>query len=59
MALPSWERSLTLGNVLIGVEFLLLALNFICAHLHNEAIIICMHALVGLETLRDRVRSNV
>jgi len=29
------------------------ATNFICTHLHDEAISVCMHALVGLETLRD------
>ena len=47
------EKILNLVNVLLGVEFRLLATNFICTHLHDEAISVCMHALVGLETLRD------
>jgi len=46
------EKILNLGNVL-GVEFRLLATNFICTHLHDGAISVCMHALVGLETLGD------
>ena len=55
MVLPSQRRSLTLGEVLLGVEFWLLETNFICTHLHDGAISVCMHALVGLETLRDWV----
>ena len=47
------EKILNFGNVLLGVEFLLLAINFICTHLHDRAISVSMHALVGLETLRD------
>ena len=59
MALPSRRRSWTLGNVLFGVEFQLLATNFFHTYLHDGAIGVCMHALVGSETLRDWVRSNV
>ena len=55
MALPSQRRSWTLGNVLLSAEFRLLATNFICTYLYNRAISVCMHALVGLETLRDWV----
>ena len=53
MVLPSRRKSRTLGKVLLGVEFRLLATNFICTHLHYKAISVCMHALVGLETLKD------
>ena len=59
MVLPSWRRSWALGNVLFGAEFQLLATNFIYTHLHDGAISVYMHALVGLETLRDWVWSNV
>ena len=59
MALPSWGRSWTLGIVLIGAEFWLVAKNFISTHLHDGAINVCMHALVGMETLKDLVWSNV
>ena len=59
IAWPSREKSWTLGNVLFGAEFQLLAINFIYTHLHDRAISVCVHALVGLETLRDRVWSNV
>ena len=55
IALPSWRRSWTLGNVLLGVEFWLLATNFICTHIHDRAISVCIHALIGLEILRDWV----
>ena len=55
MALPSWRSSWTLGNVLVGAKFRLLATNFICTHLHDEAISVCMHAFVRLETLRNEV----
>ena len=48
MALPSRRRSWTLGNVLLGTEFRLLATNFICTHLHDGAISVCMHVLVGV-----------
>ena len=51
----SQGRSLTLGNVLLGAEFWLLATNFIYTHLYNKAISVCMHALVGLETVREWV----
>ena len=46
------EKILNLGNVNLGGEFRLLATNFIYTHLHDEAISVCMHALVGLKTLR-------
>ena len=59
MVLLSRRRTWTLGNVFLGVEFWLLATNFICTHLYDGAISVCMHALVGLETLRDWVWSNV
>ena len=36
-------------------KFRLLATNFICTHLHDGAISVCIHALLGLETLRDSV----
>ena len=55
MALPSHRRSWTLGNVLLGAEFWLLVTNVIYTHLHDRAISVCMHALVGLETLMDWV----
>ena len=55
IALPSRRRSWTLGNVLLGAEFWLLVTNVIYTYLHDEAINVCMHALVGLETLRDSV----
>ena len=55
MALPSQRRSWTLGNVLLGAEFWLLVINVIYTHLHDGAINVCMHGLVGLETLRDWV----
>ena len=55
MVLPSWRRSSALGNVRFGAEFRLLATNFIYTHLHDGAISVYMHALVGLETLRDWV----
>jgi len=47
------EKIVNFGNVLLGAEFWQLATNFICTHLHDRAISVCMHALVGLETLRD------
>ena len=57
---PSFsKRSWTLGIVLIGAEFWLVAKNFISTHLHDGAINVCMHALVGMETLKDLVWSNV
>ena len=59
IAWPSRGRSKTLGNVFLSTEFRLLATNFICTNLHDEAISVYMYALVGLETLRDRVWSNV
>ena len=59
MALPFWRKSWTFGNVLLGEEFQILATNFICTYLHERAISVCMHALVGLETLSDWVWSNV
>ena len=46
------KKILNFGNVLLGKEFWLLATNFIYTHLHDRAINVCMHALVGLETLR-------
>ena len=59
MVLPFQRRTWTLGNILLGIEFQLFATNFFCTHLHDGAISVCMHALVGLETLRDWVWSNV
>ena len=53
IAWTSRGRSWTLGNVLLKAEFRLLATNFICTHLYARVISICMHTLVGLETLRD------
>ena len=52
MALPSRRRSWTLSNVLLPTELQLLATNFVCTHVHDGAIGVCMHAFVGLETLR-------
>ena len=49
------EKILNLGNVFLDMEFQLLATNFICTYLHDEAISVCMHALVQLETLKDWV----
>ena len=37
------------------MEFQVLAVNFICTHLHDGAFSVRMHALVGLETLWDWV----
>ena len=54
MTLPYCKGSWTLGNVL-GAKFWLLTRNFICTYLHDGAISVCIHALLGLETLRDRV----
>ena len=34
-------------------EILTTCHKFYCTHLHDKAISVCMHALVGLETLRD------
>ena len=42
MASPSQRRSWTLGDVLLGTEFWLLATNIICTHLHDRAISACM-----------------
>ena len=53
------EKLELFGNVLLDAESWLLLTNFICTHLHDGAISVCMHALVGLETLRDWVLSNV
>ena len=46
------ENILDFGSVLLDVKFWLLAINFICTHLHDGAISVCLHALIGLETLR-------
>ena len=54
MTLPYRKGSWTLGNVL-GAKFWLLTRNFICTYLHDGAISVCIHALLGLETLRDWV----
>ena len=54
MTLPYCKGSWTLGNVL-GAKFWLLTRNFICTYLHDGAISVCIHALLGLETLRDWV----
>ena len=53
MVLLSRRRTWTLGIVLIGAEFWLVAKNFISTHLHDGAINVCMHTLVGMETLKD------
>ena len=55
MILPYRKGSWTLGNVLLGAEFWLLARNFIYTYLYDGAISVCMHTLLGLETLRDWV----
>ena len=45
------RRSWTLGNVLLGTVFWLLATNFICTHLYDGAISVCMHALYDWKPL--------
>ena len=47
------EKILNFGNVSLSAVFRLLGTNFICTHLHDGVISVCMHALVGLENLRD------
>ena len=49
------REDLELLTVLLGAEFRLLATNFICTHLHDRAISVCMQTIVRLEILRDCV----